>query len=157
MASDPSSIVIGGGFALALVFGAVAQKTNFCTMGAISDVVNMGHWARMRMWMLAVAVAVLGAGALDLAGLVDLSRAVTQQPTLRWLSLAVGGLVFGVGMTLSGGCANRNLVRAGAGSVRSLVVLLVMAVAAYMTMRGLFAQGRASWLDPVALPLGESG
>ena len=157
MASDPSSLVIGGGFVLAFVFGAVAQKTNFCTMGAISDIVNMGHWARMRMWMLAVAVAVVGAGALDLAGLVDLSRAVTQQPTLRWLSLVLGGLVFGVGMTLAGGCANRNLVRAGGGSLRSLVVLLVMAVAAYMTMKGLFAQGRASWLDPVALPLGESG
>ena len=157
MSADPSNLVIGGGFALAFVFGAVAQKTNFCTMGAISDVVNMGHWSRMRMWMLAVAVAVLGAGALALAGLVDLSKAVTQQPTLRWLSLLVGGLVFGVGMTLSGGCANRNLVRAGAGSLRSVVVLVFMAIAGYMTMRGLFAQGRASWLDPVALPLGEAG
>ena len=62
---DPSSTVVTGGFALGLVFGAVAQKSNFCTMGAISDVVNLGHWGRMRMWMLAVAVAVLGAAALS--------------------------------------------------------------------------------------------
>lgn len=155
--SDPTNTVIGGGFALAFVFGAVAQRTNFCTMGAISDVVNMGHFLRLRMWLLAIAVAVLGAGALDLAGLVDLSKAVQQQPTLRWLSLIVGGLVFGVGMTLAGGCANRNLVRLGAGSLRSGVVLVFMGLAAYMTMKGLFAAGRATWLDPVALPLGEWG
>jgi uncharacterized protein len=155
--TDPSNIVIGGGFALAFVFGAIAQKTNFCTMGAISDVVNMNHWSRMRMWLLTVAVAVLGANALDLAGLVDLSKAVTQQPTLRWLSAAIGGLVFGVGMTLAGGCANRNLVRLGAGSLRSLVVLVFMGLAAYMTMKGLLAAGRAAVLDPVSVPLAERG
>ena len=41
--------VLGGGFALAFVFGLLAARSNFCTMGAISDVVNMGHWARVRL------------------------------------------------------------------------------------------------------------
>jgi uncharacterized membrane protein YedE/YeeE len=150
--SDPSRLVVAGGFALAFGFGAVAQKTNFCSMGAISDLVNKAPGNRMRMWRLAVAV--LGAGALALAGLVDLSKTVPQQPTLRGFSLLVGGLVFGVGMTLSGGCANRKLVRLGAGSLRSAVVLVLMAIAACMTLRGLFAQGRASWPDPVALAQG---
>ena len=53
--------VLGGSFALAFVFGAVANKTNFCTMGAVSDWVNMGDSGRMRMWLLAIAVAILGA------------------------------------------------------------------------------------------------
>ena len=52
--------VVWGGFGLALVLGFVAAKTNFCTMGAISDVVNMEHWGRMRMWLLAIAVAMAG-------------------------------------------------------------------------------------------------
>ena len=132
--ADLSPLVVGGGFALGLVFGAVANRSNFCTMGAISDVVNMGHWGRMRMWLLAIAVAVLGSTALASTGLVDLSKAVMQRPNLAWLSMLVGGLLFGVGMTMAGGCANRNLVRAGAGSLRSVVVLVFMGLAAHFSV-----------------------
>lgn len=151
--SNLGTLVLWGGFALAFVFGAVANRTNFCTMGAISDVVNMGHWGRTRMWLLAIAVAMLGANLLYYFGLVDLSKSVYQRPMLNWLSLLVGGLLFGIGMTLAAGCANKNLVRLGAGSVRSLVVLTFMAIASYMTLKGLFAQWRASFLDPVAIDL----
>lgn len=151
------SQVVWGGFALAFVFGAVAQRANFCTMGAISDIVNMGHWGRMRMWLLALAVAVAGTGALYATGQIDIAKAVVQRPQIAWLSLSIGGLAFGVGMTLAGGCANRNLIRLGGGSVRSLVVLTFMAVAAYMTLKGLFGQWRATFLDPVAIDLGAAG
>jgi uncharacterized protein len=155
--SSLTSIVVWGGFALAFVFGVVANKTNFCTMGALSDIVNMGHWGRMRMWLLAIAVAITGAAALAYSGQVDLAKASVQRPNLAWLSLLVGGLTFGVGMTLSGGCANKNLIRVGGGSVRSLVVLTFLAIASYMTMKGLFGQWRASWLDPVSLNLATLG
>jgi len=56
-----AGVVVCGGFALAFVFGAVANWTNFCTMGALSDIVNMGHWGRMTMWLLAIVVAMIGA------------------------------------------------------------------------------------------------
>jgi uncharacterized protein len=151
------NLVIAGGFAIAFVFGLVAAKTNFCTMGALSDIVNMGHWGRMRMWLLTIAVAVLGTSALSYLGLVDLTKSVAQRPVLPWLSLLMGGLVFGIGMTLAGGCANKNLVRVGGGSVRSLVVLVFMAIASYMTLKGLFGQWRASLLDTVSINLGERG
>jgi uncharacterized membrane protein YedE/YeeE len=160
MATTPAefgTLVIGGGFAIAFVFGLVAAKTNFCTMGALSDIVNMGHWGRMRMWLLAIAVAIAGTSALSYLGLVDLSKSVAQRPVLPWLSLLIGGLIFGVGMTLAGGCANKNLIRAGGGSVRSLVVLVFMAIASYMTLKGLFGQWRATLLDPVNINLGERG
>jgi uncharacterized membrane protein YedE/YeeE len=156
-ASNLATIVVWSGFALAFVFGAVANKTNYCTMGALSDIVNMGHWGRMRMWLLAMAVAVLGAAVLAYTGQVDLSKAVNQRPTLSWLSLLVGGVCFGIGMTLGGGCANKNLVRVGGGSVRSIVVLVFVAIASYMTLKGLFGQWRASVLDPVAVNLADFG
>jgi hypothetical protein len=161
-ALDPAVVaatrwVLGGGLVLGGVFGFVAARSNFCTMGAISDVVNMGHTARLRMWLLAVAVAMAGTTALAMTAGVDLSKAVALRPTLPWLSLVVGGLLFGVGMTLAGGCANKNLIRAGAGSLRSVVVLLVMGLVSYMTLKGLLAVVRSSWLDPVALPLNEWG
>ncbi len=149
--------VVLGGFALAFVFGFVALRANFCTMGAISDVVNMGHWGRMRMWLLAIAVAIVGATALQSMGQVNLADSIYQRPRLAWLSAIVGGFLFGVGMTLAGGCANRNLLRIGAGSMRSVVVFAFVGISAYMTIKGLFAQWRVDYLDRFAVDLAAFG
>ena len=152
-ALSPASIVVWGGFALAFVFGAVANKSNFCIMGAISDVVNMGHWGRVRMWLLTIAVAIIGSNLLHYFGQIDLAQSVYQRPVLPWLSLLLGGALFGVGMSIAAGCTNKNLVRLGGGSIRSLVVLVFLAISAYMSLKGLFAQWRSSYLDPVAIDL----
>ncbi|MDO9112617.1 MAG: YeeE/YedE family protein [Polaromonas sp.] len=156
-AISPATMVVWGGFVLAFIFGAVANKTNFCTMGAISDIVNMAHWGRMRMWLLTIAVAVVGSNLLYYFGLIDLSKSVYQRPSLTWLSMLLGGFLFGVGMTIAAGCTNKNLVRLGGGSVRSLVVLVFLAISAYMTLKGLFGQWRASYLDTVVLDLSQWG
>ena len=151
--SHLGGIVALGGFALAFVFGAVANRTNFCTMGAVSDVVNMGSWGRMRMWLLAIAVAILGTHALQLAGLIDLGKSFYVRPNFTWLSYILGGFLFGVGMTLGSGCGSKTLVRLGGGSLKSLVVFIFLGIAAYMTLKGLFGIARANWIDPVALDL----
>ncbi|HET9653434.1 MAG TPA: YeeE/YedE thiosulfate transporter family protein, partial [Usitatibacter sp.] len=108
-----AAVVVVSGFAIAFVFGAVANRTNFCTMGAISDVVNIGDWGRMRMWMLAVAVAIAGSTALHYAGQVDLAKSIYARPNVTWLSYLLGGFLFGIGMTLASGCGNKTLVRIG--------------------------------------------
>jgi len=154
---SPASAVLGGGLVLAIVFGAVASRSSFCIMGAISDARNMGDWDRMRMWLLAVAVAVIGANLMYYAGWIDLSRSVYQRPVVPWLSLLLGGTLFGVGMTLAGGCPNKNLIRLGGGSLRSLVVLVFLAISAYMTLKGLFAQWRTRFLDPFTIDLSAMG
>ncbi len=145
------------GFALGVLFGAVANRSRFCTMGAVSDVVNMGDWRRMRMWLLAIAVAILGANALHILGLFDLSRSIYPRPKLNWLSHLVGGALFGVGMTLASGCGNRTLVRVGGGSLKALVVLIVLGVSASMTLRGVFGVFRVRVLDSVAIDFGARG
>ena len=143
-------------FGLAFVFGLVAQRSNFCTMGAVSDIVNMDDWTRMRMWAAAIAIAILGANALHLAGVIDLSKSIYTGPTVTWLSGIVGGLCFGIGMTLASGCGSKTLLRIGSGNLKSLVVFLVLGVAAYMTLKGLFAVWRVAALDPVAVKLAGS-
>ncbi len=150
--TDPAaltSIVVWGAFALAFVFGAVGNKTQFCTMGAVSDVVNMGDWNRMRMWLLAIAVAIAGASALQLSGLVDLSKTIYTSPRFTWLSYIVGGLLFGIGMTLASGCGSRTLIRIGTGNLKSLVVAIVLAITAYMTLKGILGVFRVAALDSV--------
>jgi hypothetical protein len=142
-----------GGFVLAFIFGAVANRTNFCTMGAVSDVVNMGSWGRMRMWLLAIAIAILGTQALQLAGLIDLSKSFYTRPNVTWLSYILGGFLFGVGMTLGSGCGSKTLVRLGGGNLKSLIVFVFLGIAAYMTLKGLFAIWRTTFIDPVATDL----
>jgi len=150
-------IVVLGGLVLGIIFGAVGNKINFCTMGAISDVVNMEHWGRMRLWFLVIAVALIGSSLLHYFSLVDLNKSIYQRPILPWLSLLLGGTLFGIGMTLAGGCVNKNLIRVGGGNLRSLVVLIFTAISAYMTIKGLFGQWRASFLDPVNIDLSAIG
>ena len=145
--------VAGGAFLLAAIFGAVGNKTHFCTMGAVSDWVNMGDTSRLRMWLLAMAVALLGSSALHLAGVVDLSKSIYPGPNFTWLSHIVGGFLFGVGMTLGSGCGSKTLIRVGAGNLKSLVVYIFLGIAAYMTLRGLFGAFRVGVLEKASITL----
>jgi uncharacterized protein len=149
--------VLALAFGLAVVFGAIAQRTHFCTMGAVSDIVNMGDWARMRMWLMAIGVAMLGFNAMVAAGWVQASQSVYAGPRLLWLSNLLGGLLFGFGMVLASGCGSKTLVRIGGGSLKSLVVFFVLAVASYATLRGITAVARVATVDAVAftLPVGQ--
>ncbi len=135
------------GLGLGVVIGAVAQKTNFCTMGAISDAVFMEDFSRVRSWLLAIVVALLGTQALHYSGMVDIYQSIYLGTGFTWLSYIVGGLLFGYGMTMTGGCGNKTLVRVGAGNLKSLVVLLVMGATAYMTLRGIIGVGRVQLED----------
>jgi uncharacterized protein len=145
--------VLWATFALTVAFGAIAQRTHFCTMGAVSDIVNMGDWSRMRMWVLAMGVAILGFNGMVALGWVQAKDTVYAGPRLLWLSATVGGLMFGFGMVLASGCGNKTLVRIGGGSLKALVVFFVMGLAALATLRGVTAVARVATLDAVALGL----
>ena len=151
--ADPATTVIWLAFAIGLLFGATASWTRFCTMGAVADIVNLGDWGRMRMWLLAIALAILGTTALHATGLIDVDKSIYRGRSLTWLSHLVGGLCFGFGMVLASGCAARTLVRIGAGSVKAVVVSIVLGLVAYMSMRGVLAVFRVEVLDGVALHL----
>jgi hypothetical protein len=147
------SQVLWASFALAVAFGAIAQRTHFCTMGAVADIVNMGDWTRMRMWLLAIGVAMVGFGVMVALGWVEARHSVYAGPRLIWLSNLVGGLMFGFGMVLASGCGSKTLVRIGGGSLKSLVVFVVLGLSAYATLRGIGAVVRVASVDTVAIDL----
>jgi uncharacterized membrane protein YedE/YeeE len=143
--------VLWSGFLLSMVFGAIAQRTHFCTMGAVSDIVNMGDWTRMRMWGMAIGVAMIGFFGMAAAGLIDPAKTLYASNRFIWLSALVGGAMFGFGMALSSGCGSKTLVRIGGGSLKSLVVFAVMGIAAFATLKGITAVVRVATLDRVAV------
>jgi uncharacterized membrane protein YedE/YeeE len=148
------TLVSGLAFALAFVFGAVAHRVSFCTMGSITDIVNFGDWRRMRMWLLAIAIAIVGTAALQWTGQIDTAKTIYTGPSIPWLSHLVGGFLFGFGMTLASGCGSKTLIRAGAGNLKSVIVMVFLAAAAYMTLKGAFAPWRANGLDTLRWNVG---
>ncbi|HET9822337.1 MAG TPA: YeeE/YedE family protein [Burkholderiaceae bacterium] len=145
--------VLWGAFALAAVFGAVAQRTHFCTMGAVADIVHMGDWSRLRMWALSIGVAMLGFNAMVALGWVEAGKTLYAAPRWTWLSGLVGGLMFGFGMVLASGCGSKTLVRIGGGNLKSLVVFALLGLSAFATLKGIAAVARVSTLDRAVLEI----
>lgn len=145
--------VWGASFVIALLAGVLIHRGHFCTMGAISDWVVMRDATRLRQWALAVAVAMSGFGLMAWIGWISPLSTIYASPKLAWLSALLGGGMFGIGMVLASGCSSKSLVRLAAGNLKSLVVLLAMAVSALAAMRGLTAVWRVHGLDKVAIDL----
>ena len=151
--SNLAETVVWWGIGLGTVFGFVASKCNFCTMGAVSDIVNMGDWGRMRAWLLAIAVAIIGTNALSYFGYLDLSKTTYTGNVVPWLAYIVGGACFGVGMTLASGCGNKTLVRIGSGNLKSVVVFVFFGLSGIMTMKGVLGVIRLKVLQIPAFTL----
>ena len=120
-------------FVPGLAVGVILQRSHFCTMGSISDAVLFGSFRRLRVWALALATALVGTWLLDALALVDLSASSYRQEGWLFAGALPGGILFGFGMVQAGGCVSRNLVRLGSGSLKALVTLLVLAIAATAT------------------------
>ena len=144
-------VVVACAFVLGVLFGAISQRANFCTMGSVADIVAFGDWTRMRQWLLAIAVAIVGTNLLAAAGVIDTADSFYTAPRFMPLSYVGGGLLFGIGMVLAGGCPSKTLVRVGGGSLKSLVVAIVIGVVAYISLRGLLAVFRVSVIEVVDL------
>lgn len=146
-----------GGLLIGIIFGFIVYRTNFCTMGSISDILSFGDWNRFRAWLLAVAVAIFGVWVIEFLEIADMTMSMYQAPAFAWGANVVGGLIFGFGMVFSGGCISRNLVRAGGGDLRSIVVLLITGIFAYMTIGGLLGPLRVAIFTPLTSDLTEAG
>ena len=144
------------GFVIAVLLGAVVNKTNFCTMGAVSDWVNMGDTARLKTWVFAMVVALIGVTVFEAMEVfaLDGTRPPYRTTGLAWPRYILGGLMFGIGMTLASGCGNKTLVRIGGGNLKSVVVLFIAAIFAYlMTKTDFYGVVFHSWMNPMAIDL----
>jgi uncharacterized membrane protein YedE/YeeE len=160
--AEGMSFFLWSTFVIAVIMGAVVNKTNFCTMGAVSDMVNMGDYGRIRAWMLAIAVALLGVTGLEYLGMIEINSTF---PPYRNGQLVLGenilgGFLFGVGMTFASGCGNKTLIRIGGGNLKSVLVFIIIALIAwYMinpfpgTDKTLFSVLFYDWIRPLSVDL----
>ncbi len=160
--AEAQSVLLWSAFALAFIIGLVANKTNFCTMGAVSDMVNMGDYSRFRAWLLAIAVALAGVVVLEYLGMlsVDTTFPPYRDTRIIWVENLIGGFLFGIGMTFASGCGNKTLVRIGGGNIKSLIVLVVLGTFAfYMTTpfpgsdQTIYSILFYDWVNPLAISL----
>jgi uncharacterized membrane protein YedE/YeeE len=146
---------------LGFILGFVVSKTNFCTMGAVSDWVNIGDLSRFKAWMFAAAIAILGVTILDFLSFFDVkdSRIPYTSEILAWPRHILGGLMFGIGMTYASGCGNKVLIRVGGGNLKSLIVLIVAGIMAYIMSprEDFYGEYFHSWMNPISLDLAEIG
>ena len=160
--AESLSFFLWSTFIIALIMGAVVNKTNFCTMGAVSDMVNMGDYGRFRAWLLAIAVALLGVTGLEYLGMVEINSTFPpyRNGQLVFGENILGGLMFGIGMTFASGCGNKTLIRIGGGNLKSILVFIVIALIAWYMInpfpgsdQTLFSVLFYDWLRPISTDL----
>jgi uncharacterized membrane protein YedE/YeeE len=135
-----------------IAFGALAQVTKFCFRRAL---VGSDRRAAAGVWFAALAVAVVGTQIAVSAGLISFTDHRFLDADMPWLAIVLGGLLFGSGMVLTRGCASRLTVLGASGNLRAVSVLVVFAITAHATMKGLFAPLRIA-LGGVTVNLGEA-
>src|SRR5256885_11077528 len=141
-----ASCVVLAGLLIGLVFGAVGLVSGFCMMSSLRGWWAEGDGRLVRTYALAMGVAIAASQLLAASGFVDLGKSIYLQPAFSAPVMFVGGLLFGYGMVMSNGCGSRALVLLGRGNLRSFVVIIVLGVAAQMTLKGLIAPGRIALL-----------
>jgi len=130
------------GFGGGCVLGLAARLARFCTLGAIEDAYYGGSRERILMWPLALGVSIFTSFLLADLDLADLDASVYLRFELSLIASIAGGAMFGVGMALAGNCGFGALSRLGGGDIRSLLIVLVIGVAAYAAAIGPLAELR---------------
>src|SRR2546429_1618249 len=139
---DSTSIVLLAALVIGLIYGAVGLLSGFCVMSGLGGWWADGDGRLARTYALGIGVAVAATQLLAAAGLADIGKSIYLQSSFSAPVMFFGGLLFGYGMVLSNGCGSRALVLLGRGNLRSLVVVIILAIFAQMTLKGLIAPSR---------------
>ena len=142
------------GLVAGAVLGLAARIGRLCMMGAVEDAVYGGDLSRIRMVALAAATAIAGTAGLVAAGVFDPSGTIYARAGWSPVTAVLGGLMFGYGMALVGTCGFGALARAGGGDFRSVLMALMIGLAAYAALNGPLAELRL-WISGLALQPGE--
>lgn len=143
------NILIIGGLIVGGLLGVTMQHSKFCMAAIVSNFVIMRDYRQMHAYLVAISVALIGTQVLDFTGIVSLSDSRFLSGNIDWLSTSIGGLCFGFGTILAGGCIGRMVVRMGEGNLSAVFVLITISIVGASTLFGI--------LEPFRLTLKEIG
>jgi hypothetical protein len=141
---EPRTVLLIGALVVGAGFGVIARLSAFCFRSAVLELLARRIGFQVRAWAVAVATAIAATQIMVWTGIVDVSGSIYLSTSLMWLTLIVGGVLFGIGMILARGCGARHMVLLASGNLRSAVVLSVLGIVAYMTLRGILAIPRTA-------------
>ncbi len=149
-----AALVVWGGFIIGVLFGITTEFSQYCARAALAEwapgdeqsKAAENGYSRSKQYLAAVLVALAGTQFLFVSQNIDLAESIYWSVPIRPVALVIGGILFGAGMVLAGGCVSRLLVLAASGNGRSIVTLLVTGIAGYATLRGILAYPRI-WLE----------
>jgi uncharacterized protein len=144
---DGGNIVVISGLLIGVAYGAVALLSGFCLLSGLRGWWADGDSRLIRSYALALGTAIALTQLLAAGNVVDLGKSIYLQPSFSAPLMFAGGLLFGYGMVLANGCGSRALVLLGRGNLRSFVVVIVLGIAAEMTLKGLIAPARIAVLQ----------
>lgn len=154
--TDLLTLLPWAGAVLGIVFGALAQRSRFCLRSAVVGTgTTLSPMAGV--YAAALLVAMAGVFALSQAEVVAFDETRFFGDSLPLGALIAGGLMFGAGMVLTRGCASRLTVLSAQGNLRAVMVMLVFAVTAYATLRGVLAGTRTSFTDASSIDVDAGG
>lgn len=139
------------GIAIGAACGFTARRARLCSFGAIEDVWLGGDTRRLRIFGLAMGVALIGTQAMVWSGALNPALSNYVPSAVPWFAILLGSTLFGLGMALVGTCGFGSLIRLGTGDLRSLIVMMVFGAAAYATLRGILAPLRIDGLESIAV------
>lgn len=145
--------LVGGGLAVGAVFAVVVQRFRFCLVAGTSNWLLIKDSRQAMAFAAAILVAITGTQLLEIMEIVAIQDSPYRNSQLDWFGAAVGGLIFGIGATLAGGCAARTLVKTMEGSIHSLLALLAFMIVAAIAQFGLLEETRLAITHATAVNL----
>ena len=149
--TTPQQAAVWFALEVGVIFGILGQITKFCFRRSL---IGEDRRAAKGVWLTALAFAVLGTQVAVAIGWISFAEHRFMVPDVPYLAIGIGGLLFGAGMVLTRGCISRLTILAGSGNLRAALVVVVFAVVAHATLKGVLAPMRVV-LGSVTLGLGD--
>ncbi|RUQ20274.1 hypothetical protein D8M21_09900 [Kocuria sp. HSID16901] len=119
------------GLIVGALLGVVLQRGRFCVTGMLRDIFLLRSWRTFTALMIVIAVHAVGIAVLTGVGVIS-----PEYPTFAPAAVVVGGLLFGMGIILAGGCASGTWYRAAEGLVGSWLALAMYALSSAAMKKG---------------------
>jgi hypothetical protein len=110
-----------------LAFGFVLQRSRFCFTAAMRDPVLTGSTSLLRAVIIAIAVATVGFSAIQFAAFTA-GKPIPGNISPVGIHTLIGGILFGIGAVIAGGCASGTLMRVGEAYTMNMIALVFFIV-----------------------------